>query len=295
MRLKIQHPNLKILLSVGGGSGSQNFARLASQKESRARFASSSKDFCDKYGFDGIDCESLRLFLLRLLSDIFNAVDWEHPSNPEQGSDYVKLLRALRQSLPHHVLTTALPAGEWCLRNIDVKEVSHILNFINVMCYDFAGPWTESSGHHAQLYAPKNPHNAFAKRSGHSAITYFLSKGVDSRKLVLGIPAYGRSFLGADGVGQKFTGHAGEAGGTLEYKTLPQPGAREIIDHNVVAAYCLGGDAGWVSYDTPETVVIKAEYVKRMKLAGLFYWTGNSDVDTGPRSLIQAGFNALMK
>lgn len=293
MRLKTQHPNLKILLSVGGGGGSQNFAQLAAQKDSRVRFASSARDFCNKYGFDGIDCKFLCASSSSLTSDSCDTVDWEHPSNPEQGSDFVKLLRALRQSLPHHVLTTALPAGEWCLRNIDVKEASHILNFINVMCYDFSGSWTEMSGHQAQLYAPKSPHNAFAKRSGHSAMTYFLSKGVDSRKLVLGIPAYGRSFLGVDGIGQKFTGHGGEAGGTLEYKTLPQTDAQEFVDHNVVAAYCLGGDAGFVSYDTPETVVIKAQYVKRMNLAGLFYWTGVSDVEIGPRSLIQAGFDAL--
>ena len=53
--LKLQHPQLKIILSVGGGSpeGNRYFARVASQNVSRDIFARSARELCQLYGFDG--------------------------------------------------------------------------------------------------------------------------------------------------------------------------------------------------------------------------------------------------
>ena len=110
-------------------------------------------------------------------------------------------------------------------------------------------------------------------------------------KLLLGVPVYGRSFTGARGVGQLYSGHAGEEG-TFEYKDLPRPGAHESVDLDVGAAYCVGGDGGFVTYDNPQTVRRKADFVKQYGLAGLFYWTGTADAQ-GPRSLIFNGYTAM--
>lgn len=222
-------------------------------------------------------------------------MDWEHPSNPEEGRNYVLVLEELRRSLPapQYLLTTALPVGEWCLKHIDVAKAAEHIDLVNLMCYDFAGPWTELSGHQSQLFAPARPHNAFAKRSGQDAVEYFLTRGVPSRKLVLGVPLYGRSFLGVDGVGQRFSGHAGE-GGTFEYRQLPLPGAQEFMDSKLGAAGSVGGEGGFISYDTPGTVQMKAEYVRANHLGGLFYWTGVADA-VGPRSLVNAGYEVLSR
>jgi len=109
---------------------------------------------------------------------------------------------------------------------------------------------------------------------------------------LLGIPVYGRSFLNASAPGQTFNGCAGEEG-TFEYKDLPRPGGQEIVDTVTVTASCVGGDGGWISYDNPETVKLKAKFCKEKSLGGLFYWTGTADVPSGPRSLISSGFMAL--
>lgn len=220
-------------------------------------------------------------------------MDWEHPSNSEEGRNYVLLLEELRRSLPapQYLLTTALPVGEWCLKHIDLEKAAERVDFINLMCYDFAGPWTELSGHQSQLYAPACPHDAFSKRSGHGAVHYFLARGVPSRKIILGVPVYGRSFLGADCVGQRFSAQPGE-GSVHDYRDLPLPGAQEFMDERLGAAGSSGGEGGFVSYDTPHTVQIKAEYVKANNLGGLFYWTGVADAD-GPRSLVNAGYKVL--
>lgn len=220
-------------------------------------------------------------------------VDWEHPSDPRQGANYMQLLAELRASLPspNYILTTALPAGEWALRNVDVGQASALLDYINVMAYDFSGPWTSTTGYQSQLYIPKSPHSDAARISCQSAVNYLLSKGVSSRKLLLGIPAYGRSFLGAEKIGKNFAGQGGEEG-VFEYRDLPRPGAKEHVDTKVVAAYCVGGDGGFVTYDNPDTVHLKAGFAKQNNLGGLFFWTGTGDAQ-GPRSLVETAYKGL--
>jgi chitinase len=193
--------------------------------------------------------------------------------------------------MPRFWLTSALPAGEWALKNIELAQAAQYLNFFNVMTYDFSGPWTKLAGHQAQLFAPSQPHDDAATISCQSAVAYFVSKGVHPKQLVLGIPAYGRSFLNANGIGQSYSGQGGEEG-TFEYRDLPRPGTEEQVDETVGAAYCVGGDGGLVSYDNPATVRMKAQFVKQNDLQGLFYWTGTGD-SRGPRSLVCTGFEEL--
>ncbi|CAG8974283.1 hypothetical protein HYALB_00010351 [Hymenoscyphus albidus] len=54
-KLKLQKPNLKTLLSVGGGSGSANFPIFAATSTGRENFARTSREFIDRFSLDGID------------------------------------------------------------------------------------------------------------------------------------------------------------------------------------------------------------------------------------------------
>lgn len=210
-----------------------------------------------------------------------------------QGQNYNQLLATLRSYLPSptYIITSALPAGEWALRNINLAQAVVYLDFVNLMAYDFSGPWTKVCGHHAQLHCPQIA-GGDVTESCSSAVTYVLSKGVPSHKILLGVPTYGRSFLGATKVGQTFSGHGGEEG-TFEYRDLPRPGTHEQIDELAVAAFCVGSDGGFVSYDNPRTVQLKALFARQHRLGGLFYWTGTADLP-GPKSLIQAGHIGLL-
>ena len=234
---------------------------------------------------------------------MIDAVDWEHPSNPVEGKLFSKLVRTLRSYLPRprYTLTVALPAGEWCLRNIELTGLlsssntdESCLDYLHVMTYDFSGPWTELSGHQAQLHAPLDPPNAFAKRSVARITQYLVNERLlDPAKLVMGVPVYGRSFIGVSGPGEKFKGHAGDSNGIFEYRDLPRPGTEERIDEACGATSCFGGDGGWVSYDSPAVVHQKGQFVKEHGLAGLFFWTGSFDACEEKRSLLVAGYRSL--
>lgn len=236
------------------------------------------------------------------------SVAWEYPCDAQQGYDFLALLAAVRIHMPedHYTLTAALPASKAVLQYIDLAATASYVDFVNLMAYDFFGMWTARSGHHAQLYAMNKD-----ETSGSSGVSYLMSKGFPPKKILLGIPTYGRSFLAATGPGQGFRGGGGDDG-TFEYNQLPRKGCKEGTDKRHVAAYCIGGDGGWVTYDNPESVKTKAGFCKQKGLGvsavpalvvcefanedmiqGLFYWNGPADSKDKSRSLVAAGFRAL--
>lgn len=208
--------------------------------------------------------------------------------------DYLHLLATLRRYLPppQFLLTTALPAGEWALQHLDLAQASQYLDLINVMTYDFSGPWVDRVGHHAQLRAPPRPHNDAARISGESAVQYLRSHGVPPSKIMFGVPTYGRSFLGAKKVGDKYKGSGGDEG-TYDYRDLPLAGSQETTDEQTGSAYCVGKEGGFITYDNPRTIAMKGQFVKQNGLAGLFYWTGTSDSKDEKRSLVLGGYLAM--
>jgi chitinase len=169
------------------------------------------------------------------------------------------LLAATRIHLPgdRYLLTAALPASKAILQNVDMGRSAEYLDVLNLIAYDFYGPWTPRSGHHAQLYtmSKEDP-------SGAAGVQYLIDCGVPSKKILLGIPLFGRSFLHVSGPGHKNRG-CGGSDGSFEYNQLPLRGTKEHVDKRACAAQCIGGDGGFVTYDNPDTVKMKATFCKQ--------------------------------
>lgn len=196
-----------------------------------------------------------------------------------QGLDFLSLLATIRNYLPQdeYVLTAGLPASEGILQYVDLRQVAEYLDLLNLMTYDFYGPWTKRSGHHAQLYC-----SSTSEPSAATIVQYVMSRGFPAKRILLGIPTYGRSFLHASGPGQKFRGDGGNDG-TFEYRELPRRGCKETVDKRACAAMCVGGDGGFVSYDNPDTVKMKAAFCKQKGLGvsplNISYSPRNSGAD----------------
>lgn len=276
MHLKQQHPHLQVLLSIGGGQASEVFPIVAANTLLRDNFARSARGLVEASGLDGIDGKSFSAVLLSsgtrsklirkavlLRRNPETTVAWEYPSDAQQGYDFTALLAAIRIHLPEdrYTLTAALPASKAVLQYIDFRVAAEYLDHLNLMAYDFFGPWSSRSGHHAQLYSMNREDT-----SGSSGVAHLMSHGFPARKILLGIPTHGRSFLQAAGPGHRFRGGGGEDG-AFEYHQLPRPGCSESVDKRHVAAMCLGGDGGFVTYDNPETVKTKAGFCKQKGLA----------------------------
>ncbi|POS83361.1 hypothetical protein EPUL_003735, partial [Erysiphe pulchra] len=179
--LKQKNRSLKLLLSIGGWTYSANFPKPASTPDGRKKFAQSALDLLMNYGFDGID------------------VDWEYPKSGEEAQNCVLLLQTIRETLdsyastlstkPHFLLTVACPAGPENINNMDVPNMDRYLDFWNLMAYDFTGSFTKVTGHQANLFpSPSNP--AASPFSIQAAVDLYKQKGVNSSKIVLGMPLY---------------------------------------------------------------------------------------------------------
>lgn len=270
---------------------------MAASRSKRQHFSKEIRKFCNSYSFDGVDSRWhswLRLPSSRILTT--EKVDWEHPTTPEIGRNYLNLLHDLRQALPapQFLLTSALPVGEWVLQNIDLRAAAHHLDLLNLMGYDFTGSWTDLSGHHAQLHPPPGDpsHTHPTLRSSCAAgIRYATSHGFPSGKILLGIPVYARYFPGARGPGHPFSGSE-----EMNYCDLEDGWVRQShVNEAVCAASWVdhgAGGKGFVSFDAVQTVRMKAAYARSLGLGGLVYWHGAGD-RRDELSLVAAGYHQL--
>ncbi len=302
--LKAQYPHLKTLISVGGWTWSKNFSDAALSAESRARFAASGVAFVRAHGFDGVD------------------IDWEFPVaggmagnvvRPEDKANFTLLLQALRERLDAagqadarpYLLTAALGAGH---QHIETAKVAALLDWLNVMAYDFSGTWNARAGHLAPLFGdPALPQAANKLRNDNVAglVDHYLAAGVPARQLVLGFPFYGYSWkqCAATDHGQ-YQVCAGAGRGTWEPGALDYSDiAKNLVNRNgfsrywnaaARAPYLFNPTSGeFVSYDDTESLTHKLRFLKLRKLAGAMFWELGGDrqqvlLDTMVRELTPA-------
>ncbi|PSN62656.1 endochitinase [Corynespora cassiicola Philippines] len=279
MLKKQKNRNLKSLLSIGGWTYAheqKHFDKPASTPQGRKRFADSCVELIKDLGFDGID------------------IDWEYPQNPEQGQHLLLLLQEIRAAMeayadklaangpgsrPHFVLSIAAPAGEQNYKNMPLREIGQVLDFINLMAYDYSGSWDPVAGHMANLFSSKSCPSCTPFNT-QDVIAYYINQGVPSDKIVLGMPLYGRSFQNTRGLGQPFsgTGPGSWENGVWDFKALPQPGAHEHNDNDAGASYSYDANTGTlISYDTVDMAVHKAAWIKQHKLGGAMWWELSGD------------------
>ncbi len=288
-RLREGKDTLRLLISVGGWNGSDAFSDIAASDAARRRFAASAVAFLRGHGFDGID------------------VDWEYPvaggkpgnrHRPEDKQDFTLLLAALRGALDaagaadgrRYLLTIAAGAAPGARAGIAPAAIAPLIDWIGVMAYDHAGAWSATSGHNAPLFAdPADPAPDAARDSAAAAIEAYLAAGVPARKLLLGLPLYGRTWRGCaaadDGQYQRCAGAAKGTweDGVLDYRDiaanfLPRAGfVRRFNDAAKVPFLFAAASGQFISYEDPESLGHKAAFLKAKGLGGAMWWELSAD------------------
>jgi chitinase len=247
--LKKKHPNLKILLSLGGWTYSKYFSDAAATAASRQKLVSSCIDMFitgnipSQGGFGGAGTAA----------NIFDGfdIDWEYPGSTgghlgnhvsaNDTANYTLLLQEFRNELntagaangKSYALSAAIPAGQDKISKIQTNQIGQYLTFGDVMTYDMHGGFepTGPTNFADRLFpSPQDPMNPIApgteKYSADTAIkaytqgdpAYGIPGGFPANKLTLGIPFYYRGWTGVP---------AGSSHGLYQTATGPAPGATD--------------------------------------------------------------------
>jgi chitinase len=283
-QLKQKHPHLKVLIAIGGAARSKDFSDMAAKAELRETFVKSCLDlYLGTHGdvFDGID------------------MDWEFPgigdgSRKEDKQNFTLLMKEFRRQLDalekqksrSYLLTAAVPAGLWLLPNYELKELAPLLDWFNLMTYDFSGAWSKATNFTAPLYRAKD--DPYPANNVDAAVQAYLKAGVLPHKITLGIPFYGRGWTIASGdnqgLYQKLT--RGKINGTaFTYRNLVE----NYIGQNGYERYWnYGAKVPWlynpaervfITYEDPDSIGYKAAYLKEHHLGGAMIWHLSSDAD----------------
>ena len=301
-KLKQMYPGLKVHISIGGWTFSRFFSNAA-LPANRANFVASCIDMYIKGnfapGFTGHD-------------GIFDGIDidWEWPGSegrpgniirPEDKQNLTALLAEFRSQLDQLSQQTGRPYNLTMFVPVDVDkidaglEVPQImphLDFITMQGYDFHGAFESSTMHQGNLYdTPGDPSpKIFSVDRGVQA---YLARGANPNKLVIGAPFYGRGWAGVppgpngDGLFQTGTGPATGSWepGIEDYKILKtRPGTR--YRDPVAGALWLYSGGVWWTYDDPQLLLEKRNYINSLGLGGGMFWELSGDDAQG--SLITA-------
>jgi len=277
--LRARNPELRVLVSVGGWTWSKGFSDAALTAESRRRFCESAVAYLKRHDLDGLD------------------VDWEYPGlpgdnnpyRPEDRANFTALMTDLRAHLDaaatgsdkHYLLTFAAGAFPDYLAHAAMNEVAGVVDFVNLMTYDFRVPGAEpEAGHNANLLAhPKDASGSSADR----AVRDFLAAGVPARKLVLGVPFYGRAWEVQGDYGPLYVpGKAAKGFGSGRYSALrelpTQPGWLRLWDDAAQAPWLWNPEKKlFVSYEDPRSLRLKCALVRERGLGGVMFWEYSED------------------
>jgi chitinase len=314
-QLKALHPNLKVLISLGGQAGNvAGFATAAGTEAGRAALAASCIDMFVKGNIaPGVTAPGL--------FDGFN-IDWEFPTAADK-QNFTALLREFRAQLnalakttgKKYTLTFDSPADPKRYANIDLKAAAAQVDFLTIDGYDYAGTWDKQTNESSSLYdAVEDPVYNDA-RNIDSTVKAYLKAGVPPAKYTIGLPLYAVGWKGVPNVNhglyQSSTGDSpvllADGSGLCPNpsKTDASPGCDTVLTAGFLTYSTIenltnkNGYTAWhdstrvgatlyspvtgtfYSYDDPASVAVKTAYIKKNKLGGAYVWALNDDDANG--------------
>jgi chitinase len=314
-QLKELHPNLKVLISLGGQAGNvAGFVTAAGTAAGRAALASSCIDMFIKGNIaTGVTAPGL--------FDGFN-IDWEFPTAADK-QNFTALLKEFRAQLnaltkttgKKYLLTFDSPASPKKYVNIDLKAVAAQVDFLTIDGYDYAGTWDKQTNEASSLYDSAGDPVYAEGRDIDATVRAYRKAGVPAAKYTMGLPLYAVGWTGvpntnhglyqnptaaspvllADGSGlcpnpsQTATSPGCDSlltAGFLTYSTIEnlinKNGYTVWYDSARVGATIYNPATGtFYTYDDPTSVAAKTAYIRKNKLGGAYVWALNDDDASG--------------
>lgn len=275
---------VKVLVSIGGGDGVQGprFNRMARTEAYRQAFVHNVHDFLSANGYNGVD------------------IDWEVP-NAKDMSNCTTLMQELRAELPagQWLISMATPSDprSWG-QGFDIPALAPLVDFMNVMTYDFTGVWAGYAGLNSPLLQdPADPIQSGSVQT--SMDLYANTYGVPPAQLNIGTPFYGYAFDGVDALWAACSGctvNQQNYGSTIKPLLHSSDWTRES-DTNAKSPYLVNSALpGLITYDNATSTSKKMRYIlKERGFGGVFMWELSADYDGRSQDLLDAMWRVWRK
>ncbi|XP_049777131.1 chitinase-like protein EN03 isoform X2 [Schistocerca cancellata] len=317
VELKRRFPALNVLLSIGGGSADsgqrEKYLHLLESDEHRRSFVKSVKDLLKQYHFDGIDIawefpmnkeKKERSTLGSIWHGFKKVIGLAHSHKDEKADEHRRQFSSLVQELKTSLKTenalltlSVIPYINHTLY-YDCSALSPHVDHLHLLAYDYHTPQRtpNTADYPAPLYvAGKRDPDLTADGN----VRWFLERGFPSRKIILGIPTFARTWkldddsrvsgvppIEADGAGD--TDNIANTAGIMAFQTvcmlLPNAGnagykttlSRVTDPTDRLGSYGFRLPSGevtglWVGYEDPDVAQYKAAYAKIKSLGGIAF------------------------
>jgi chitinase len=263
--MQVRQAGVRVVLCIGGW-GADGFSQAVATQATRAVFINSIIQAIITYDFDGID------------------MDWEYPGRTTGGivadpvndrRNFSLLLKELREAMdevnPNLLLTAAVPGGSTSL--YEVPELNKYLDFLHLMTYDLRrSGWTS---HHTALHPSPNTIASVSQ-----AVTQYQNAGFDPAKIVVGAAFYAYrntvSPSATNGINLSVITENKISYTTVYQQYLYNPSFTLYYDDAAMAYWLFDGET-FLSFDHPNSLKFKVDYVVDQKLAGIMFWDYNND------------------
>src|SRR5580704_7161136 len=247
VQLKQLHPNLKVLISIGGWNPptyNQLFDLAASTEAQRQAFVGS----CVNMFIQGNIASGVST---GTLFDGFD-IDWEFP-NANDTANFTALMTEFRNELTALSGTTGktyqvvadLAAGpstpgaapdsgnDGGYDTINISGLNAVLDYMNIDGYNYAGDWSNATNDASPLFDEAASPLYGKGDTIDATVQYYLAHGASPAKYTMGFPLYGAGWAGGltstnGGMYQNATGVPDGSGTQTPNGTSPVPNANGV-------------------------------------------------------------------
>ncbi|KAJ2869954.1 hypothetical protein GGH93_005945 [Coemansia aciculifera] len=301
----------KVLMSVGGWTGSNYFSTVMKDTGARSTMITSMVNYVKANNLDGID------------------IDWEYPGRlgdncnvfdvVNDTPNYLAFLQDLRAALTaafgagQKLITLAVRVQPFEVNSVPLTDVSafaKVVDYANLMQYDINGGWNNVTGPNAPLNFQQGQglQVSFA-----SAINDWVGAGFPANQLTAGIGFYGRSTIALQDMTKDPTNqyqaqaavvplgdsedapwydacagstansgvwqwkHLRDQGVLTSPATASAPWVRQWDSVSQTPWLFNPSTKQFISYDDPQSLQIKIDYAASKGLAGAMIWSVNMD------------------
>ncbi|KAI8966243.1 class 5 chitinase 1 [Daldinia sp. FL1419] len=278
----------KHILSFGGWSFSTSpetypIFRQGVTPAQRQTFASNVAKFIMDNDIEGVD------------------FDWEYPGapdipgippgHPDDGANYLDFLKRVRAVLPgQYSISIAAPASYWYLKGFPIAAISDVVDYIIYMTYDLHGQWDYGN----PFSNPGCPEGSclrshINRTEIQQSLSMITKAGVPSRKIMVGLPLYGRSFkMSQPGCYTELCTFTGPDSGAIEGKCTDTAGyisnweIQQILEtpgndaqqyfSNVAGDIVVYNGTQYISYMTTATYNSRLQWAQSLNFGGVSDW-----------------------